>query len=854
MGYLTGRTKAIKGVFCAFLLMILPALSIGMVLQEGEGQVVDAARRTDKLLESILRSAPAGIGMVEHRFITEVNDYILDLTGYSREELIGQNARMLYPSEEDYDFVGREKYRQIRKKGTGSVETRWLRKDGEIRHVILSSTPLDLEDLGAGVTFTVLDITDRKMAETRLRKSEERFRMRFEGASAIMMLIDPETGRVVDVNPAALAFYGWPRKTLTAMRIQDINTLSSEEVKVEMQKAFASARNYFEFRHRRADGSIRDVAVFSSAVDVGSKKLLFSIIHDISERKAMEASLLSRTRWFLFGLSLFIVVLLSLTAGLVVSLRRQRQVRQALEENEASLKRQNAVLNALLINLSSGVFMVEAPGGKPIIANPMAEKLLGVGVLPEASRDNLSEVYKARKAGSGGPYPVEEMPIIRAMKGESASIDDMIVERPDGSEVWLEIFGVPIRNEGGEVWAGLVHFQDITARKKAEVEREKLQNQLFQAQKMESVGVLAGGVAHDFNNLIQVMRGNLELLSMETSLDVRSIKRLHVVTGAMDRAAKLVQQLLLFSRKVESGRMRVNLNQAIREVSRLLERTIPKMIAMELHLASDLGAVWADPVQMEQTLLNLANNAADAMPEGGRLIFETENVLLGEDFVRTHPELGAGFHVLLTVSDTGSGMDAATLKQAFDPFFTTKEVGKGTGLGLASVYGIVKAHGGHVLCYSEPGHGSTFRIYLPVLDQEVVQEKKQPDGDCSEKGYETILFVEDERHLRDLGQEAMEAFGYTVLTAGSGEEALDLYAEKGPEIDLVLLDLNMPGMGGQRCLLALLEKNPRVKVLVSSGYSANGQAAEVLASGAKGFIGKPWQLKDLKQKIRQVLG
>lgn len=730
MKHPTYKTRFIMVFFCSLLFFFHTFLSPGMAWQERDEEPVDSALHSTRFLESILRSAPAGIGMVKHRVITAANDYILDLTGYSRDELMGQSALMLYPSQEEFDFVGREKYRQISQKGTGSVETRWLRKDGEIRHIILSSTPLDPENLDDGVTFTVLDITERKKAE---------------------------------------------------------------------------------------------------------------------------ASLLSRTRWFLFGLSSFIFLLTLLTAWLILSLRRQKQAQQARQAGEVSLKRQNEILNALLTNLSSGVFMVEAPSGRPLIANPMAEKLLGVGVLPEASRHNLSEVYKAHRPGSTEPYPVEEMPIIKAMKGESSSVDDMIVERPDGSKVWLEIFGVPIRNEKGEVWAGLVHFQDITERKEAESEREKLQNQLFQAQKMESVGVLAGGIAHDFNNLIQVMRGNLELLTMETNFDVRTMKRLHVVVAAMDRAAKLVQQLLLFSRKVESSRMKVNLNQAIREVSRLLERTIPRMISMELHLASDLGSVSADPVQMEQALLNLANNAADAMPEGGRLIFETENVLLDESFAKAHPGAGTGSHVLLSVSDTGFGMDTATLTQVFDPFFTTKETGKGTGLGLPSVYGIVKAHGGHIQCYSEPDHGTTFRIYLPVMEQERVQERETPEEICPENGSETILFVEDEKPLRKMGQEALETFGYTVLPAASGEEALEIYKVKGQEIDLVLLDLNMPGMGGHRCLRELLKKNPLVKVLISSGYSANGQAMEVMTSGAKGFIAKPWQLKDLKLKIREVL-
>jgi signal transduction histidine kinase/ActR/RegA family two-component response regulator len=389
----------------------------------------------------------------------------------------------------------------------------------------------------------------------------------------------------------------------------------------------------------------------------------------------------------------------------------------------------------------------------------------------------------------------------------------------------------------------------------------KIQAQLLQAQKMESVGILAGGVAHDFNNLLHVMRGNIELLARNPSIDPQGATRLKSVTTSLDRAARLVQQLLLFSRKVESGKEPVDLNQEVRDAAQMLERTIPKMIALELRLDPAARTISGDPVQVEQALLNLANNAVDAMPEGGRLIIETRNVDLYANFVASNPGSSVGPHVLLTVADTGCGMDAATLRQAFDPFFTTKEVGQGTGLGLASVYGIVKSHGGYIHCYSEPGQGTTFRIYLPAADpyeagpdkphQPEAAIKANRDGDSNVR---TILVVDDEPTIRELTQEALEDFGYAVLHAASGEEALDIYQEHGQTIALVLLDLNMPGMGGHKCLQELLRLNPTVRVVISSGYSATGQAAESLKSGAVGFIGKPYQLKELEATVREALG
>ncbi|PTN36769.1 ATP-binding protein [Desulfonatronum sp. SC1] len=381
----------------------------------------------------------------------------------------------------------------------------------------------------------------------------------------------------------------------------------------------------------------------------------------------------------------------------------------------------------------------------------------------------------------------------------------------------------------------------------------KLQNDLYQAQKMEAVGILAGGVAHDFNNLLHVMRGNIELLARDMSIGSQGRERLKAVIRSQDRAAELVRQLLLFSRKAESCKVAVDVNREAREVVRMLERTIPKMVSLELHLAPKIGPVSGDPVQIEQVLLNLINNAVDAMPEGGRLVVETSSVDLDQDFVQLHADAVAGPHVLLTVTDTGCGMDSATLKHVFDPFFTTKGVGQGTGLGLASVYGIVKGHGGHIHCCSESGRGATFRIYLPVADPVEETPKDQEPEPPLRGGGETILVVDDEADILELTREALEDMGFTVLGVASGEEALDAFHKHRPTIDLILLDLNMPGMGGHKCLRELLHLDPAACVLIASGYSAHGQAKQALASGAKGYIGKPYRLRELEAKVREVL-
>lgn len=298
----------------------------------------------------------------------------------------------------------------------------------------------------------------------------------------------------------------------------------------------------------------------------------------------------------------------------------------------------------------------------------------------------------------------------------------------------------------------------------------------------------------------------------------------------------------------------MSLNDAVESSLELLSRSLPKMVEIETSLAPDLSPVNADPTQMEQILLNLATNAADAMPQGGRLTVETQNVTLGEEYCRLHLEAAPGDYVLLQVSDTGQGMDVQTREHIFDPFFTTKQVGKGTGLGLASVYGIVKAHGGQIYCYSEPGLGTSFKIYLPAHQgPAAVATKPAPPPERCLTGHERILLVDDEENLRQLGEQLLTQSGYQVTTAGSGEEALALYQASAPAFDLVVLDLGMPGMGGQRCLQALLALDPAARVVIASGYSANSQAKDSLRSGAAAFVAKPFRRVDLLDTVRSVL-
>ena len=394
-------------------------------------------------------------------------------------------------------------------------------------------------------------------------------------------------------------------------------------------------------------------------------------------------------------------------------------------------------------------------------------------------------------------------------------------------------------------------FQDITDLKKAEEEKDRLQNQLRQAHKLEAIGTLAGGISHDFNNILQAIHGYTQILLLDKDPKSQEYTNLKAIKQSSERAAQLIKQLLLFSRKAETERRPLNLNKEIEHARRILERTIPKMIDIVVHPGSRLWMVNADPVQVEQILLNLGSNAADSMPEGGQLVLTTQNIVIDSDYVHNRIEATSGDFVLLTVSDTGRGMSPETVDHIFEPFYTTKEIGKGTGLGLASVYGIVKGHGGFINCYSDPGQGTTFKIYLPAATQIEELDYSLPQSGLPPGGTETVLVVDDEAHIRDMATKMLSRFGYQVIIAKTGEEALEKFSSS--PVQLVILDLGMPGMGGYKCLREILKKDQSAKILIASGYAINSQIKKTIESGAKGFIAKPYQLNDLLTRVRAVL-
>ncbi len=389
---------------------------------------------------------------------------------------------------------------------------------------------------------------------------------------------------------------------------------------------------------------------------------------------------------------------------------------------------------------------------------------------------------------------------------------------------------------------------------KKDITREaELQKQLLQAQKMESLGTLAGGIAHDFNNLLTVIGGYSELLLMDKQEGEPGYDDLYKIIVATRRGAELVKNLLAFGSKVEPQLRPLGLNHEIEQIRKLLTRTIPKMIEIELSLANNLSQIKADPVQIGQVLINLALNAQDAMPNGGKLAIETRNESLDEEYSRTHPLVKPGEYVLLAISDTGHGMDEETLERIFEPFYTTKAVGKGTGLGLAVAYGIVQQHAGFIQCQSEVGCGTRFEIYLPAIEDQVNLLEEAPVKVEPIKGSETILLVDDEDFVRELGSRILSGAGFKVLEAANGREASEIYKESQDKIGLVILDLIMPEMGGKQCLEVILRINPKAKVLIASGAGAMETTKDALAGGAKGLLRKPFKMDEILSAVRHVL-
>jgi two-component system, cell cycle sensor histidine kinase and response regulator CckA len=641
--------------------------------------------------------------------------------------------------------------------------------------------------------------SEKKRDEEALREYEEKYRVVVQQAHEGILVAQDGVHRFV--NPAAAKIWGYSEAELISRPVAEFIHPDDREMVLNRQLRRAKGENLpgrYPFRIVTKDGTFKWAEIDSASISWEGKPAVLVFMIDVTERKQME---------------------------------------EAIKERDDHYR-------ALVEESFDGIMI--AKGTKIVFVNSRLCQMLGY------AKDELEGMEHRMLAHPDCQDLVLQRALAR-MRGENVPPHyELKFQRKDGSIFDAEIHSLAIEIRGApgvQVW-----IRDITGRKEAEKELEQLTNQLTQAQKMEAIGTLTGGIAHDFNNLLTIMNGFTELALSEKTEDDPSYSDLHKVLETGRKGAELVQRLLAFSRKAEISLSPLDLNNIVENVIDLVGRTFPKMIEIEAILAKDLSMINADAMQIEQALMNLCINAKEAMPEGGQLKIETRNVAVDMDYCRLTSGARPGLFVLFEVADSGRGMDAEIMARMFDPFFTTKgwDFKKGTGLGLSVAKGIVEQHGGLITCQSEPGKGSTFRVYFPLINNSPVFHNSEPLAK-GVSGGEKILVVDDEVYVRDLGRSILERSGYTVTTAANGKEALEIYAREQSNIALVVLDLMMPQMGGEKCLEELLKINPQVRVIVSTGHSLDPKEVGHLGVHAKGLVNKPYQMKQFMEVVREVL-
>jgi PAS domain S-box-containing protein len=490
-------------------------------------------------------------------------------------------------------------------------------------------------------------------------------------------------------------------------------------------------------------------------------------------------------------------------------------------------------------NAADMIALVDASGHR-MYNSPSYGKILGYTVQELQSTSPLEQVHPQDR-------PQIEEAAREAFRGSAGRRIEYRMRHKDGTWRTLESTASPVRDAAGKVEKLVIVNRDIT-------DRKRLEEQFRQAQKMEAVGQLSGGVAHDFNNILGVIIGYGEILQEGLPSEHPLRRSVDEILSAGHRAAALTRQLLAFSRQQVLEPKALDLNAVVLDMESMLRRLIGENIDLTSTLDGALGTVKADPGQLEQVIMNLAVNARDAMPDGGKLLIETANAEMDATLVRRYSyPVKPGLYALLTVSDTGVGMDAATRARIFEPFFTTKQKGQGTGLGLSMVYGVVKQSDGYIDVYSEPGIGTTFKIYLPRVDEAIVAGKPQAPLASALRGRETVLLVEDEGALRMLTKNLLEICGYTVLEAKNGSEALDISQQHAGVIDLLLTDVVMPGISGRVLADQLIQLRPQIKVVFTSGYTGQTVGAHGILDPGSFFLQKPFTRDALARKLREAL-
>ncbi len=781
--------------------------------------ITDRRKMEEALLNSeekyrfLFESAAEGILIVQGAAIRFANPALAEILGYPQENITSRPfVEFIHP--EDRSMVMGCHLRRMQGK---DVETgysfRIIAAGGVEKWLQIYSKVIPWEGVPSSLSF-VTDITDRMRAEAALRENEERFRLIMENINDTIWLMDMNI-QPTWISPSVEQTRGYSLEELRSLPLDRHVTPESLPKVLDLIDKYLTpdilgnphmeTNVSEELEFYRKDGTTfwADTVITLLRNEQGLPVGFLGVSRDTTERRRMEKALLESEERF-----------------------------RLLAENARDCI-WTTDMNLQYTYMSPYIKQVLDYTPEEYMAIPIHEMLTPASL--EVCLQALAEELENEKK--------EGKDLLRSR------IFELEQFHRNGSIIWTEVKMTFMRNAAGEATGILGYTRDITERKRAEEEKLEMEKRLQQAQKLESIGTLAGGIAHDFNNLLMGIQGYASLTLLDLDPSHPHYERLKRIEQQIQSGADLTKQLLGFARGGRYEARPTDMNEIIDRTAAMFGRT-KKEISVHRSLAEDLWTVEVDQGQMEQVFMNLYVNAWQAMPGGGEIFLETGNVLLGDDHAM-HYTIKPGRYVKITVTDTGTGMDAKTRERIFDPFFTTKAMGRGTGLGLAMVYGIVKGHGGMIDVVSAPGQGTTFDIYLPATEKAI--DKKIIAAREILTGTETILLVDDEQMVLEVTRELLESLGYRVYAAGNGQEAIAVYMEQRDEIDLVILDMIMPGISGGETFDRLKEINPEIRVLLSSGYSINGEAREILDRGCDGFLQKPFQLEKLSQKVREAI-
>jgi two-component system cell cycle sensor histidine kinase/response regulator CckA len=758
--------------------------------KQAEESLAESARRYRLLFERNL----AGVyRSAPDGKLLECNDSFARIYGFeSVEDALSHTAGQLYEVPDDRAVFLEKLRNQGRLVG---VETRGRRKDGAALF-LLENVSLVPGEPGTPEILegTILDITERRRSEEALRISEAKHRLLFENSPLPMWVFDEENLEFLAVNEAACQGYGYTREEFLSMTIEEIRPSEDvEKLREHISHLTPDLRNSGIWRHLRRDGSILEVEIVSHPLAFSDRRAQMVLAIDVTERRLTERRIQERTTY----------------------------------------------LNALVENSPIALLALDS-GHRIQMANPAFVRLFGYSPEELLGRDPdgliCPEDPKLRNEAGGFTNQCLSGRSIRATTTR---------RRKDGALIDVELYGVPLL-EGGRLIGVYALYQDLT-------EQKRLSEQLRQAQKMEAVGRLAGGVAHDFNNLLTVILGTSDMLLERAVYPHPMEEELREIRSAGERAARLTRQLLAFSRSQVLRPEVLDLNVLLGNAKRMLSRLIGEDIEMKTNLDTALWSVRADPGQIEQVIMNLAVNARDAMPKGGKLTFETRNFRLGAALAHLHRDMAPGEYVEITVLDTGIGMDETTRSRLFEPFFTTKAVGMGTGLGLSTSYGVIKQSGGYIWAESKVGSGTVFRIYLPRIDGEPEAIVERRPAKTVLPRSESILLVEDEPEVRTFIERVLRGQGYQIFTASRPSEALTIASRADTQFDLLVTDVIMPEMDGRELARRLLSDRPTLPVIYLSGYSADAIGRHGVLDPGTAFLEKPFRPDTLVEKVREAL-